>query len=120
MTPAQSVSIVDVRDRRFVAELSTPGCALIMPVEDRGFLMMCGDGTLQLVRLDRNGEESERVRGDVFFSVEEDPVFDKPVRTDAGWKIAEMQLNITRTEGNRWVMQEAERRARAKRSARSE
>ena len=39
----------------------------------------------------------------------------KLVRTADGWKIAEMQLNVTRTEGNRWVMQEAERRARAKR-----
>jgi hypothetical protein len=28
-----------------------------------------------------------------------------------------MQLNVTRTEGNRWVMEEAERRARAKRDA---
>jgi 3-phenylpropionate/cinnamic acid dioxygenase small subunit len=42
---------------------------------------------------------------------------DQLVRTDAGWKIAEMQLNVTRTEGNRWVMDEAERRARAKRKA---
>ena len=42
---------------------------------------------------------------------------DQLVRTDAGWKIAEMQLNVTRTEGNRWIMDEAERRARAKRKA---
>ena len=42
---------------------------------------------------------------------------DRLVRTDAGWKIAEMQLNVTRTEGNRWVMDEAQRRARAKRDA---
>ncbi len=44
---------------------------------------------------------------------------DRLVRTPAGWKIAEMQLNVTRTEGNRWVMEEAERRARAKREASS-
>jgi len=40
---------------------------------------------------------------------------DKLVRTADGWKIAEMQLNVTHTEGNRRVMDEAERRARAKR-----
>jgi len=40
---------------------------------------------------------------------------DKLVRTDAGWKIAEMQLNVTRTEGERWVMDEARRRMKAKR-----
>lgn len=42
---------------------------------------------------------------------------DKLVRTDGGWKIAEMQLNVTRTEGNRWVMDEARRRMQAKREA---
>ena len=36
------------------------------------------------------------------------------VRTPDGWKISRMQLNVTRTEGNRWVMEEATRRARAK------
>ena len=47
MTPAQSVSVVDVEERSFVGEISTPGCAMIMPVEDNDFLMICGDGTLQ-------------------------------------------------------------------------
>lgn len=42
---------------------------------------------------------------------------DKLVRTTAGWKIAEMQLNVTHTEGPRFVMEEAERRARAKRTS---
>jgi len=37
------------------------------------------------------------------------------VRTDDGWKISRMRLVVTRTEGNRWVMEEATRRARAKR-----
>jgi 3-phenylpropionate/cinnamic acid dioxygenase small subunit len=40
---------------------------------------------------------------------------DKLVKTGSGWKIAEMQLNVTRTEGDRWVMDEAMRRMRAKR-----
>ena len=37
------------------------------------------------------------------------------IRTADGWKISRMQLNVTRTEGNRWVMEESTRRARAKR-----
>jgi len=41
---------------------------------------------------------------------------DKLIRTANGWKIAEMQLNVTRTEGDRAVMEEATRRARAKRA----
>lgn len=40
---------------------------------------------------------------------------DRLVRTESGWKIEAMQLNVTRTEGNRWVMDEAQRRAKANR-----
>jgi len=85
MTPAQSVSIVDVVDREFVGELSTPGCAIIMPTGERAFLMLCGDGTLQYIGLGEDGKETERERSKAFFSVEEDAVFDKPVRTGDGW-----------------------------------
>lgn len=85
MTPAQSVSIVDVENRNFVGELSTPGCAIIMPTGEDDFLMICGDGTLQLIQLDQSGEEANRVRSEQFFVVEEDAVYDRPVRTEDGW-----------------------------------
>jgi len=85
MTPAQSISIVDVVDRRFVGEISTPGCAMIMPTGERAFAMICGDGTLQLVRLDEGGKEASRSRSKSFFVVEEDPVFAAPIETDSGW-----------------------------------
>lgn len=85
MTPAQSVSIVDIEKRTFVGEISTPGCALILPVEDNGFMNMCGDGTLQLIRLDASGAESSRIRSRKFFDVQVDPVFDRPRPTANGW-----------------------------------
>ncbi len=85
ITPAFSVSIVDVVERTFVGEISTPGCALILPTEVLGFLQLCGDGTAQLVRLEANGEELKRQRSRVFFDLNTDPVFDKSVPTDAGW-----------------------------------
>ena len=85
LTPAQSVSIVDVAQRRFVTEISTAGCSLILPVADRGFLQICADGRLQLIRLDENGEEVHRSRSSKFFDLEDDPVFDKPVATPEGW-----------------------------------
>lgn len=85
MTPAQSVSVADVVDRKFRGEISTPGCAIIMPAGPRGFLMLCGDGTLQLITLDKNGKEAERVRSDSFFDVEKDPVYDRVVRSSGGW-----------------------------------
>ena len=94
MTPAQSVSVVDVQNRQFVAEISTPGCALTFSAGARGFLMLCGDGTLQLIQLDATGQESERMRSKRFFSVEEDPVFDQPVATPAGWQLVSFEANV--------------------------
>jgi methylamine dehydrogenase heavy chain len=85
MTPAASVTIVDVVDRSLVGEISTPGCALVMAVGNNDFLMICGDGTMQLVQLDDDGNESNRERSREFFSVENDPVFDRPVPFNGGW-----------------------------------
>lgn len=85
MTPAQSVSIVDIVDRKFVGEISTPGCALILPVDNNDFMTMCGDGTLMLVDLDDNGNEANRARSKKFFDVQVDPVYDRPQRTAGGW-----------------------------------
>jgi methylamine dehydrogenase heavy chain len=85
LTPAQSVSVVDVENRHLAAEISTPGCGMIMPVNDASFLMVCGDGSVQLIRLADDGTESKRVRSRKFFSVEDDAVFDSAVRTRDGW-----------------------------------
>ena len=85
MNPGHSVSIVDVEDRVFAHEASTPGCAVIMPVAENDFLQVCGDGTLQLIQLDISGFEANRVRSDVFFSVMDDAIFDRVASSDTGW-----------------------------------
>ena len=85
MTPAQSVSIVDVVERKFVGEISTAGCAIVMPVESSSFLMLCGDGTVQLIRLGADGGEVGRQRSKSFFDVNKDPVFSEVVYTGTGW-----------------------------------
>ena len=85
MTPGQSVSVVDVESRQFTAEISVAGCGMIMPVNDASFLMVCGDGTLQLIMLTDDGAELKRVRSKKFFSVQDDAVFDRVARTRDGW-----------------------------------
>jgi methylamine dehydrogenase heavy chain len=85
MTPAQSVSVVDVVDREFAGELSTAGCAIVMPAGPRGFLMLCGDGTLQFIQLDADGKEAGRQRSKPFFEVEKDPVYDRVVYAGGDW-----------------------------------
>ena len=84
-SPAQSVSVIDVESRGFSGEISTPGCGMILPVNDASFLMICGDGSLQLIGLADDGTESSRVRSESFFSVEVDAVFDRVARTSDGW-----------------------------------
>lgn len=84
ITPATSVSIVDVVEDEFVDEISTPGCAAIYPIA-MGFLMPCGSGALQYISLNADGDVDERVASDTFFDVDEDPVFDYAVSTASGW-----------------------------------
>ena len=109
MTPAQSVSVVDVVERRFVGEISTPGCASTLAAGDRGFLMVCGNGTLQWIGLDADGEETARVRSEVFFDVDEDPLFGKPVPSGDGWQFMTFagQAMTASVEGGDIVVDEA-------------
>ena len=44
-TPAQSVTIVDVKNKASVGEIDIGGCALVYPIGPRSFFSLCGDGT---------------------------------------------------------------------------
>lgn len=85
LNPASSLSIVDVRARRFVDEISTPGCALVYPAGPRRFAMLCGDGTLLTLSLDDAGREVDRARSEPFFDPNRDPVTEKAVRAGDAW-----------------------------------
>jgi methylamine dehydrogenase heavy chain len=93
ITPAMSVSVVDVEQERFVGEISTPGCAAVYPV-GRGFLMPCGDGALQYVALNADGTEASRVRSRAFYDVQDDPVFDYAVPTADGWLFVSFEGHV--------------------------
>lgn len=76
MTPATSVSVVDVAQRRFVGEIETPGCSLVYPGAPRRFSMICADGSLLTVTLDESGHEVEKRRSPRLFDPDDDPVFE--------------------------------------------
>ena len=84
MTPAASVSIVDVETKKFVGEIATPGCAMIYPV-GTSFMQICGDGTLQLVTLTADGHEAKRAQSAKFFDVDKNAVYDYAVPSASGW-----------------------------------
>lgn len=54
-TPAQSVSVVDLVNRKVLGEIDLPGCAQIYPTGTRGFTSLCADGSLFSVALDASG-----------------------------------------------------------------
>jgi len=80
-TPASSVTVVDLKARKFAAEIPTPGCWIVIPSQSDGsrFSTLCGDGTLQSIVLNDNGSLKSRARSARFFHPDEDPVF---VQTD--------------------------------------
>jgi len=77
-TPAQSVSVVDVVAREFLAEIPIPGCALTFPMAGRAFASICGDGSLLAVTIGDDGQQASASRTERFFDVRDDPLMEKP------------------------------------------
>jgi methylamine dehydrogenase heavy chain len=76
-TPATSVSVVDLKARKFVTEVPTPGCwaVLTVPSEPARFTTICGDGALLTVSLDNDGNVAGQRRVPKFFDADTDPIF---------------------------------------------
>ncbi len=85
MTPATSVVVVDLKAGAVVGEISTPGCALVMPAKG-GFIMPCGDGTFLQLKIDAAGRETGRSRTpSPVFNADADPISERPAVTGAGY-----------------------------------
>ena len=76
-TPATSVGIIDLKTRKAVNEVATPGCWAILPAASVGgrFSTVCGDGTLLTVSLDDAGQVRSQKRSARFFDPDKDPIF---------------------------------------------
>jgi methylamine dehydrogenase heavy chain len=85
LTPATSVTIVDVVDRKLAGEIATPGCSLVYAFGKRRCASLCGDGSLLLVTLDETGREAARQRSEKFFNPVDDPITEKGVRQGERW-----------------------------------
>ena len=84
-TPSMSVSVVDVKSRKFIGEIESPGCVLIYPSGPRRFNMLCGDGSLFSVNLDETGKVLKKGRSKSFFDPMEDSVQEEGVRYANEW-----------------------------------
>ena len=78
LTPATSVSVVDLERREFLGEIPIPSCSMVFPTGRRGFSSLCADGTMLTVHLDEQGAAASTVRSATFFDAEADALFEKP------------------------------------------
>ena len=82
--PAQGITVVDMKTRRFVREIPIPGCAFAYPSGPRSFFSVCGDGSVVLIDLARDGHVV-RHHTDQILPMGADPVTEKPVRVGNVW-----------------------------------
>ena len=90
-TPAQSVTVVDTRSRKFVGEIETAGCALVYPTGPRRFFSICGDGALLETSLTDTGTLAHRARTTELIDVLNDPLSEKGVRRGDTWLFASFE-----------------------------
>jgi len=116
-TPAQSVTVVDMKAQKFASEVETPGCALVYPTGPRSFFSVCGDGSLALGQLDESGGVTLS-RSEPIFALQTDPVTEKAVRLGNTWYFVTFngQIEPVTVSGNQvskgspWWLTSAEER----------
>lgn len=76
-TPATSVTVVDLKERKVLNEVATPGCWAIYPAlgESLRFSALCGNGAALTVSLDAAGQVTGQRRSAPFFNPDQDPLF---------------------------------------------
>jgi methylamine dehydrogenase heavy chain len=117
--PSQSVALIDVKNRKFVREIDTAGCALVFPTGPRSFFSVCGDGALLLVGLDDAGAVQQK-RTAPLLSMGVDPVMEKAVRLGNTWYFVSFDGHVFPVDADAqhatlgtswWLSSEAERKA---------
>jgi len=78
MTPATSVSVVDLKARKFAGEIDTTGCTQVLVGGNRRFSSICADGAMLSVTINDKGKEVGRKRSPQLFDPDKDPLFDQP------------------------------------------
>ncbi len=85
MTPAVSMTVVDLAARKVVNEIDTAACVLAYPSGPRRFTSLCESGKALTVTVDEAGKEMTREQSASFIDVEHDPVFTHAERYAGGY-----------------------------------
>ena len=75
MDPAFGLSLVDLKENRYVGEIETGGCSLAYPTGPASVASLCPDGSFAHITIDAAGKASIE-DGTPFFNSETDPVFE--------------------------------------------
>jgi methylamine dehydrogenase heavy chain len=114
-TPATSITVVDLQQRKVAGEIATPGCWGILPAASHPsrFSMLCGDGKVATITLDDAGQPAERQATEPLFDADRDAWFHHADNVgDRYWfvsfngKVTELNLGgaVAKVEGQPWSM----------------
>jgi methylamine dehydrogenase heavy chain len=84
LSPAASISVIDVAARKVLADIDTDGCVMAIPSLSRRVSAICETGKLLSVTLDDQGREVSRGFSEKFFDIDSDPVFVQSMKTADG------------------------------------
>lgn len=77
-TPAASVTVVDLVNRRVVGDVDIPGCVHAFALKAGGFASLCGNGGVASTKLGPNGKFVSQTMSAPFNDIDEDPMFTRP------------------------------------------
>ncbi len=83
ITPAASVTVVDLAKGAVAGDLETDGCALAIASGPRHVSALCENGKLLTITVDDNGKEASRALSKSFFDADKDPIFVQGVQVGA-------------------------------------
>lgn len=80
-TPASSVTVVDLVNRRIVTDIDIPGCVHAFALKN-GFASICGNGGVASTKLDANGKKIGQTMSAPFQDIDNAPMFTRPAFVD--------------------------------------
>lgn len=98
-TPATSVTVVDLQQRKLLTEVPSAGCWALYPSQTTTlrFSMLCGDGTLNTVTLNQDGSVASRAPSRKFFDSGNEPVFITAADDGSHYYFLSFQGKLTQT-----------------------
>lgn len=94
LTPATSVSVIDLDSRKVVNEIESPGCSLVYPTLEDDFFMLCGDGAALFFSLDSSGQVKKQSKSKPFIDIDNDPLSEKSSKIGGTWFFVSFRGNL--------------------------